>query len=92
MSNIEQAKETWAEYQAESSFDDWKFVTGVLREHFFSQVENMNEQEFKDYLENELDNTTSTEAVSIRSSDTVQDSLWGKQFHGQPDYATGFDR
>ena len=44
------------------------------------------------YLENELDNTTSTEAISIRSSDTVQDSLWGKQFHGQPDYATGFDR
>ena len=54
MSNIEQAKETWAEYQAESSFDDWKFVAGVLREHFFSQVEDMNEQEFKDYLENEL--------------------------------------
>tara|TARA_R100000388_G_C7152072_1_gene115026 strand:+ start:344 stop:562 length:219 start_codon:yes stop_codon:yes gene_type:complete len=54
MSNLEQVKETWAEEQVESSFDDWKFVTGVLREHFFSQVEDMNKQEFIEYLENEL--------------------------------------
>ena len=45
MSNIEQAKETWAEYQAESSFEDWKFVAEILREHFFSQVEDMTEKE-----------------------------------------------
>ena len=54
MSNLEQVKETWAEEQVESSFDDWKFVTGVLREYFFSQVEDMNKQEFIEYLENEL--------------------------------------
>ena len=54
MINIEQAKETWAENQAESSFEDWKFVAEILREHFFSQVEDMNKKEFKEYLENEL--------------------------------------
>ncbi len=54
MINIEQVKETWAENQAESSFEDWKFVAETLREHFFSQVEDMNKKEFKEYLENEL--------------------------------------
>ena len=54
MSNIEQVKETWAEYQAESSFEDWNHVATILRDHFFSQVEDMNKKEFKEYLENEL--------------------------------------
>jgi len=54
MIDIDKVKETWAEEQVESSFDDWKFVTGVLREYFFSQVEDMNKQEFKEYLEYEL--------------------------------------
>ena len=54
MINIEQVKETWAENQAESSFEDWKYVLAILREHFFSQVEDMNEKEFKEYLEYEL--------------------------------------
>ena len=54
MIDIDKVKETWAEEQVESSFDDWKFVTGVLREYFFSQVEDMNKQEFIEYLENEL--------------------------------------
>jgi len=54
MIDIDKVKETWAEEQVESSFDDWKFVTGVLREYFLSQIEDMNKQEFKEYLEYEL--------------------------------------
>ena len=54
MIDIDKVKETWAEEQVESSFDDWKFVTGVLREHFLSQIEDMNKEEFKEYLEYEL--------------------------------------
>jgi hypothetical protein len=48
---IEQVKETWAENQAESSFDDWKYVTEILKNHFFSLVEDMNIEEFIEYLE-----------------------------------------
>lgn len=51
---LDRIKETWAEEQVESSFDDWKYVTGVLIEHFLSQIEDMNEKEFKEYLEYEL--------------------------------------
>ena len=54
MIDIDKVKETWAEEQVESSFEDWKFVTGVLREHFLSQIEDMNKEEFKEYLEYEL--------------------------------------
>ena len=54
MIDIDKVKETWAEGQVESSFDDSKFVTGVLIEHFLSQIEDMNEKEFKEYLEYEL--------------------------------------
>ena len=54
MIDIDKVKETWAEEQVESSFEDWKFVTGVLKEHFLSQIEDMNEKEFKEYLEYEL--------------------------------------
>ena len=50
MSNIEQVKETWAEGQAESSFEDWNYVTQILIEHFLSQIEDMNKQEFIEYL------------------------------------------
>ena len=52
MSNVlDRIKETWAEEQVESSFDDWKFVTGVLKDHFLSQVEDKNKKEFIEYLE-----------------------------------------
>ena len=54
MIDIDKVKETWAEGQVESSFDDLKFVTGVLIEHFLFQIEDMNEKEFKEYLEYEL--------------------------------------
>ena len=54
MIDIDKVKKTWAEEQVESSFEDWKFVTGVLREHFLSQIEDMNKEEFKEYLEYEL--------------------------------------
>jgi len=48
---LDRIKETWAEEQVESSFDDWKFVTGVLKDHFLSQVEDKNKKEFIEYLE-----------------------------------------
>lgn len=54
MIDIDKVKETWAEGQAESSFEDWKYVTQILIEHFLSQIEDMNEKEFKEYLEYEL--------------------------------------
>ena len=54
MIDIDKVKETWAEGQAESSFEDWKYVTQILIEHFKSQIEDMNEKEFKEYLEYEL--------------------------------------
>jgi hypothetical protein len=43
------------------------------------------------YLENELQNTLS-EDEPIRPSHSVPFSLWDYELHGEPDYATGFDR
>ena len=40
--------------QKQSKMLNWKFVTGVLIEHFLSQIEDMNKKEFKEYLEYEL--------------------------------------
>ena len=44
------------------------------------------------YLENELQHTTLQEPISFGPSDTVSFSVWDSEQHGQPDYATGFDR
>ena len=49
--DLEYIKEIWAEEQVESSFDDWKIVTGVLKDYFLSQVEDKNRKEFIEYLE-----------------------------------------
>ena len=49
--DLEYINEIWAEEQVESSFDDWKFVTGVLKDYFLSQVEDKNRKEFIEYLE-----------------------------------------
>ncbi len=52
MSNVlDRIKETWAEEQVESSFDDWKYVSEILKDHFLSQVEDKNKKEFIEYLE-----------------------------------------
>ena len=52
MSNVlERIKETWAEEQVESSFDDWKYVAKILKDHFLSQVKDKNKKEFIEYLE-----------------------------------------
>ena len=52
MSNVlDRIKETWAEEQVESSFDDWKYVSEILKDHFLSQVEDNNKKEFIEYLE-----------------------------------------
>ena len=51
MITIDKVKETWAEGEAEASFDDWKYVTGILIDHFLSQIEDMNKKEFIEYLE-----------------------------------------
>ena len=48
---LDRIKETWAEEQVESSFDDWKYVTGVLKDYFLSQVKDKNKKEFIEYLE-----------------------------------------
>ena len=48
---LDRIKETWAEEQVESSFDDWKYVSEILKDHFLSQVEDKNKKEFIEYLE-----------------------------------------
>lgn len=44
------------------------------------------------YLENELHHTTLQNEESERSSDRVSHSIWDPELHGEPDYATRFDR
>ncbi len=44
------------------------------------------------YLENELYHTTLQVEQSERSSNSIPFSVWDPEQHGQPDYATGFDR
>ena len=44
------------------------------------------------YLENELYHTTLYLDQSERSSNSIPFSVWDPEQHGQPDYATGFDR
>ncbi len=52
MSNVlDRIKETWVEEQVESSFDDWKYVAKILKDHFLSQVKDKNKKEFIEYLE-----------------------------------------
>ena len=54
MIDIDKVKETWAEGQAESTLEDLDNVFGHLLMYFKSQIEDMNEKEFKEYLEYEL--------------------------------------
>ena len=44
------------------------------------------------YLENELHHTTLQSKESERSSNRIPISVWDPELHGEPDYATGFDR
>ena len=44
------------------------------------------------YLENELNNTTSTKPISPGTVDRIPGRLWDSEWTEQPDYATGFDR
>ena len=44
------------------------------------------------YLQNELYHTTLYIDQSERSSNSIPFSVWDPEQHGQPDYATGFDR
>ena len=44
------------------------------------------------YLENELEHITPQLPIPLRSSTSVPTSLWDPELHGEPDYATGFDR
>jgi hypothetical protein len=44
------------------------------------------------YLENELNNTTSTESIATGTVNRVPGRLWDSEWTEQPDYATGFDR
>ena len=44
------------------------------------------------YLENELHHTTINCEKSKRSGDPISFRVWDPELHGEPDYATGFDR
>ena len=48
--DLQYIKEIWAEEQAESSFDDWKYVGQILKDYFLMQVEDKNREEFIEYL------------------------------------------
>ena len=54
MIDIDKVKETWAEGEAESSFEDLDNVFGHLIAYFKSQIEDMNKEEFIEYLKYEL--------------------------------------
>ena len=43
-------KEQYVNNEVEEAFDDMKFVAGVLREHFYNNVKDLNNEEFKEYL------------------------------------------
>jgi len=43
-------KEEYVDNEVESAFDDMKFVAGVLREYFYNNVKDLNDEEFKEYL------------------------------------------
>ena len=54
MIDIDKVKQTWAEGEAESSFEDLDNVFGHLISYFKSQIEDMNKEEFIEYLKYEL--------------------------------------
>ena len=54
MIDIDKVKETWVEGQAESTFEDLDNAFGHLLMYFKSQIEDMNKEEFKEYLKYEL--------------------------------------
>jgi hypothetical protein len=51
---LNKAKDIFIREQVEDSFNDYKFIMSVLYEYFKNEVSKMSEEEFKDYLENEL--------------------------------------
>jgi|TARA_R100000030_G_scaffold67587_1_gene51554 hypothetical protein len=54
MIDIDKVKQTWAEGEAESTFEDLDNVYGHLIAYFKSQIEDMNKEEFIEYLKYEL--------------------------------------
>lgn len=54
MIDIDKVKQTWAEGEAESTFEDLDNVFGHLIAYFKSQIEDMNKEEFIEYLKYEL--------------------------------------
>ena len=54
MIDIDKVKQTWAEREAESTFEDLDNVYGHLIAYFKSQIEDMNKEEFIEYLKYEL--------------------------------------
>jgi poly(3-hydroxyalkanoate) synthetase len=43
-------KEQYVNNEVEEAFNDTNFVAEVLREHFYNNVKNLNNKEFKEYL------------------------------------------
>lgn len=54
MIDIDKVKQTWAEGEAKSTFEDLDNVFGHLIAYFKSQIEDMNKEEFIEYLKQEL--------------------------------------
>ena len=54
MIDIDKVKQTWAEGEAESTFEDLDNVYGHLIAYFKSQIEDMKKEEFIKYLKYEL--------------------------------------
>ena len=54
MIDLDKVKQTWAEGEAESTFEDLDNVYGHLIAYFKSQIEDMNKEEFIKYLKYEL--------------------------------------
>ena len=54
MIDLNKVKENWVEGQAKSTFEDLDNVFGHLIMYFESQIEDMNKEEFIEYLKEEL--------------------------------------
>ena len=44
-------KEEYIEQQVEGAWEDYKYITQILRDYFTDEVKDMSDKEFKEYLE-----------------------------------------
>jgi hypothetical protein len=48
--DLEDAKKTYADSEAEDALSDYKYAFQVLYEHFYDYVKDLNEEELREYL------------------------------------------